>query len=198
MNKKKLLNYTNYYLINRKKYHKMEGRGNNTYSIEQSVFKFYLIYCLKQHQFYTYNKNNSTLIVIGSISSLTISGSNNKIIFQREILNLIINGSYNKINASHRNCILSNVVFNGSNNNIEVGQNSQNVCNIQNGRNNKIYMNSNNRNIRINNNPGNNNNMFNFGGSNISINFNGGNPNGQISKYILYNSNFILIQILNK
>ena len=52
-------------------------------------------------------------------------------------------------------------------------------------------MNSNNRNVRINNNPVNNNNMFNFGGSNISINFNGGNPNGQISKYIIYNSNFI-------
>jgi hypothetical protein len=54
-------------------------------------------------------------------------------------------------------------------------------------------MNSNNRNVRINNNPGNNNNMFNFGGSNISINFNGGNPNGQISKYIIYNSNSIYI-----
>ena len=79
-------------------------------------------------------------------------------------------------------------MFNGSNNKIEVGPKSQNVCNIQNGSNNIIYMNNNNRNVRINNtNNGNNNNMFNFGGSNISINFNGGNPNDQISKYIFYN-----------
>ena len=82
---------------------------------------------------------------------------------------------------------MSNVVFNGSNNKIEVGPNSQNVCNIQNGRNNLIYLNdSNNRNVRINNsNRNNNNNMFNFGGSNISINFNGDNSNhSQMSKYI--------------
>ena len=102
---------------------------------------------------------------------------------------MIINGSSNKINASNRNCLLSNVVFNGSNNKIEVGPNSQNVCNIQNGINNVIYMNNNNRNVRLNNNntQNNNNNMFNFDGSNISINFNGGNPTGQISKLKLYN-----------
>ena len=91
---------------------------------------------------------------------------------------MVINGSSNKINATHRKCYLSNVVFNGSNNRIEVKPNNQNVCNIQNGMNNVIYTN-NNRNIHINNN--NNNNMFNFGGSNISINFNDGN-NQQISK----------------
>ena len=163
----------------------MEQNGNNTYLIDRSVSIIIFIYIL-QHQFYTYSKNNSTLIVKGTISSLTISGNNNKIIFKKEILNLIINGSYNKINATHRNCLLSNVVFNGSNNKIEVGPNSQNVCNIQNGVNNVIYMNNNNGNIRINNQRGNNNgnnNLFNFGGSNISINFNGGNPNGQISKF---------------
>ena len=74
---------------------------------------------------------------------------------------------------------MSNVVFNGSYNKIEVKPSNQNVCNIQNGINNTIYTN-NNRNIRLNNNN-NSNNMFNFGGSNISINFNGGN-NQQISK----------------
>ena len=64
------------------------------------------------------------------INSLTISGNNNKITFKKEILNLIINGSNNKINATNRNCTLSNVVFNGSHNKIEIGQNSKNVCSI--------------------------------------------------------------------
>ena len=83
---------------------------------------------------------------------------------------------------------MSNVVFNGDNNKIEVGRNSENVCNIQNGRNNIIYVNDSNRNVRINNsNRNNNNNMFNFGGSNISINFNGDNSNNQMSKYIYKN-----------
>ena len=104
-------------------------------------------------------------------------------IFQNEILNLIINGSSNRINATHRKCFLSNVVFNGSHNKIEVKPSNQNVCNIQNGINNSIYTSNNNRNIRVNN--SNSNNMFNFGGSNISINFNGGN-NQQISKYKKY------------
>ena len=152
----------------------MEENGNNTYLIDRSV-SIMLYIDILQHQFYTFSKNNSTLIVKGAISSLTISGNNNKIIFKREILNLIINGSNNKI---------------------EVGPNSQNVCNIQNGANNIIYMNNNNGNVRINNQRGNNNNnLFNFGGSNISINFNGGNPNGQISK-LLYIT--LYIQILNK
>ena len=172
----------------------MEGNGNNICLVDSPV-RIYNIISYKQQQFYTFQKNKSILIVKGTINSLTISGSNNKIIFKKEILNLIINGSYNKINAAHRNCFLSNVVFNGSNNKIEVGPNSQNVCNIQNGRNNIIYMNNNNRNVRINNNQNQaNNNMFNFDGSNISINFNGSNQNGQISKYkyTIYNLYFII------
>ena len=81
---------------------------------------------------------------------------------------------------------MSNIVFNGSSNKIEVGHHNQNVCSVQNGRNNLIYINENNRNVRINNNNNrnHNNNMFNFGGSNISINFNGDNSSGHISKYI--------------
>ena len=86
-------------------------------------------------------------------------------------------------------CSLSNVVFNGSNNKLEVGPHNQNVCNIQNGRNNIIYTTDNNRNVRINNsNRNNNNNMFNFGNSNISINFNGNSSNNQMGKY----NNFII------
>lgn len=164
---------------------------NNTYIIDRSVSKIKLI--LLQHQFYNFQKSDSTLVIKGSISSLTISGNNNKITFKKEILNLIINGSHNKINATHRHCVLSNVVFNGNSNKIEVGLNSQNVCNIQNGRNNVIYCNDNNRNVRINNsNRSNNNNMFNFGGSNISINFNGDNSSNQMSKYMFI---LILIQV---
>ena len=159
----------------------------NTYSIESPVNRLLIFQFIIQLQYYSFDKNNSTLIIKEAISSLTISGSNNKIIFQNEILNLIINGSSNKINATHRKCYLSNVVFNGSNNRIEVKPSNQNICNIQNGINNTIYTNSNNRNIRLNNN--NSNNMFNFGGSNISINFNGGNSQ-QISKY---NKNIYII-----
>ncbi len=163
----------------------MEGSGNNSYSIEQNVLILYLIYFIKQHEFYIFNNSNSTLKVKGKINSLTISGSNNKIKFKRKILNLVINGSNNKIKASHRNCTLFNVVFNGSNNSIEVRQNPQNISSIQNGRNNKIYRNNNNINVRINNSERNNNRMNNFRPS-ISISINGGNINGQISKFNIY------------
>ena len=102
---------------------------------------------------------------------------------------MIINGSSNKINATHRKCFLSNIVFNGSNNKIEVKRNNQNIQNFQNGSNNKIYIKRHNRNVDINNNSMNNSgnyNIANFDDSNISINFNGNNE--QISKIIkIYN-----------
>ena len=87
-------------------------------------------------------------------------------------------------------------MFNGSNNKIEVGPNSQNVCNIQNGRNNIIYMNNNNRNVRINNNQNQaNNNMFNFDGSNISINFKPSIlPNNGIKKWNIPTTNGIIFK----
>ena len=122
------------------------------------------------------------------ISSLTISGSNNKITFRNEVINLIINGSSNKINATHRKCFISNVVFNGSNNKIEVRPNTQNIHNFQNGRNNIIFSRRNNTNVVLNNansnnsQNNNNNNIINYKGKNISLTFRGNND--EISKKI--------------
>ena len=147
----------------------MESGRNNTYSIDQSVLIQYIIYLTIQLEDYIYSQSNTTLIVKGRIDSLIINGSNNKIIIKRSIDSLIINGSNNKIalqrtidsliingsrtkiDATHRNCFLDDVIFNGSNNIIEINQNSQDLSYIQNGRNNKIYMNNNNRNVRNNN-----------------------------------------------
>ena len=111
------------------------------------------------------------MLMKAEINSLVMSGSLNEIIFQNEILNLIINGSSYKINATHRKCFLSNIVFNDSNNK----RNYQNIQNIQNGSYNKIYMKRHNRNIYLNNNNSGNDNILNSDGSNISINFNGNN-----------------------
>ena len=100
---------------------------------------------------------------------MIISGSLNKIVFQNEILNLIIIGSSYKINATHRKCFLSNIIFNDSNNIIEVKRNNQNIQNIQNGSYNKIYMKRHNRNIYLNNNNSGNDNILHSDGSNNSI-----------------------------
>ena len=189
----------------------MESGRNNTYSIDQSVLIQYIIYLTIQLEDYIYSQSNTTLIVKGRIDSLIINGSNNKIIIKRSIDSLIINGSNNKItlqrtidsliingsqtkiDATHRNCFLDDVIFNGSNNIIEINQNSQDLSYIQNGRNNKIYMNNNNRNVR-NNNRDNSISMFISNSQNMPFNLDEVNS---FCKYNIYNSLYLNIVLRN-
>ena len=121
------------------------------------------------------NNNGKKIIIKAPISSMTLTGSNNRITLQSLITNLIVNGNGNDMIASDNRGKLINVVFNGNNNKIKLNENSSNVSQIQNGFNNKIYINGR---LLNNNNMHNNLNShqtFNFGNSNFSININGQN-----------------------
>ena len=123
-------------------------------------------------QQYTFNHSNSTLITKGEVSSLTILGSNNKLLIKNEVLNLVINGNFNDIKATFRKSFLTNIVFNGDNNKVEVKESNTNVNNVQSGHNNKILANG-----QIIETHSNHNIVTNRNGSNILINVNSNDDN---------------------
>lgn len=86
--------------------------------------------------YYTFNKNKKTLLVKATVSSLTITGSENIITLESKIPNLVISGNHNQIIARYNHSEISNVVLNGHHNSINAT--NTNFYTINNGKHNSV------------------------------------------------------------